>query len=627
MLIRAKMAGLDSGSFLSTLFFLPRMSLVAYYDLLYVAGTAVLFLLLLFPVRNNRTIHQVLSNMYSALAVFSLIAALANVKLVQLLGGPLTYEWLYYSDFMRSPDLRNVLWSTESRMVMGFMTLLSFALLLFSHWARKAIDYINPKRLRLMILIYVAVYFPFATLWAKTRYRETQNLQNPIISFCQSMARAWWSPGLFTLKTSLVFDDLEDSNSVLTPLPIQRQDRRGVQNLILVVLESVPAEYIDGYGSAYPITPELDKYRQRSALFRNIYAHTPSTNESLVSMLLSIYPWISYQGITREHPDIVFPSLSSELKKHGYRTAFFSAADLRFQRADVFLAHRQFDNIEDYRNLSCNGYARDDSTPIWHYMGSTDDECLVAPVIEFASKSRPAPFFAMIWTNNTHYPYYISGEELNFGVKDASLNRYLNALHHGDKVIGKLLRDLESRDLLDSTLVVVVGDHGEAFGRHQQISHATKIYEENVHVPLILINQALFSGQEHSMIGGLVDLAPTIMHALNHPSPPQWQGRSLFSDHKRNRTYFFASRSVFLFGYREANRKHIVDATLNGLNNEREKAEGVKERTDEIYDLNDDPTETTNLAARFPDAVSQGQERLSAWVQYSNSFMKSLLMH
>jgi glucan phosphoethanolaminetransferase (alkaline phosphatase superfamily) len=51
----------------------------------------------------------------------------------------------------------------------------------------------------------------------------------------------------------------------------------------------------------------------------------------------------------------------------------------------------------------------------------------------------------MIWTNNTHYPYYVLGEELDFGVKDASLNRYLNALHHTDKIVGALLRHLESR--------------------------------------------------------------------------------------------------------------------------------------------------------------------------------------
>jgi lipoteichoic acid synthase len=266
------------------------------------------------------------------------------------------------------------------------------------------------------------------------------------------------------------------------------------------------------------------------------------------------------------------------------------------------------------------------STEKWPFLDSTDDECLVEPVMEWVNKSPEVPFFAMLWTTNTHYPYYVVGKELDFGVKDPSLNRYLNALRHTDQVLGQLLRRLESRQLLDSTLFVVVGDHGEAFGRHQQIVHAAKIYEENVHVPLILINQPLFSGEDYGTIGGLVDLAPTIMHILNHPVPTQWQGRSLFSPHKKNRTYFFAARSIFLFGYREGDRKHIFNATLNSLNKEGESVKGAKELTDEIYDLREDPTEMTNLAEQLPNALKVGQHRLAAWVQYHNRFMKSLLV-
>jgi lipoteichoic acid synthase len=627
MLVRAQIANLYSWSLWSALKLLPRMFFAAYYDLLYVTTITFLFLIFLLTVRNHRTIQRLLWHAYRAIAVFSLIAALANVELVKVLGRPLNYQWLYYSDFMGSVDLHNALWSSDSRWVLVVALVMSLILLIVSRLAQKVIENFHPKHLRVTGIVCFTIYFPFATFWVKDRYGDSSKLENPVVFFFQSVLRSWQNPALFTMNTPLVFDDLSEApNAALTPLPIKKPTGKGVRNVVIVVLESVPAEYIDAYGKAFSVSPDLNRYRQQSALFTSIYAHAPASNESLVSILLSIYPWISYRSLTREYPKIAFPSLSTELKRHGYRTGFFSSGDTRFQNTDVFLSHHQIDRIQDYRSLSCNGKMWINSTEKWPFLDSTDDECLVEPVMEWVSKSPEVPFFAMLWTTNTHYPYYVVGKELDFGVKDPSLNRYLNALRHTDQVLGQLLRRLESRQLLDSTLFVVVGDHGEAFGRHQQIVHAAKIYEENVHVPLILINQTLFSGEDYGTIGGLVDLAPTIMHILNHPVPTQWQGRSLFSPHKKNRTYFFAARSIFLFGYREGDRKHIFNATLNSLNKEGESVKGAKELTDEIYDLREDPTEMTNLAEQLPNALKVGQHRLAAWVQYHNRFMKSLLV-
>jgi lipoteichoic acid synthase len=424
------------------------------------------------------------------------------------------------------------------------------------------------------------------------------------------------------MNTPMVFDDLPDLNAPLKSLPTRKPTAR-VRNVVIFVLESVPAEYIDAYGGAFSATPELKRYRQQSALFKNIYAHAPTSNESLVSILLSVYPWISYQTLTREYPTIVFPSLSSELKKYGYRNAFFSSGDTRFQRAATFLSHRQIEKIEDYRSLQCNGKMWIGSTPEWPFMDSTDDACLVEPFIDWATKPPRAPFFAILWTTNTHYPYYVVGGEQDFGPKEPLFNRYLNALHNSDRILGKLLRRLEDHQILDSTLVVVVGDHGEAFGRHQQFVHGEKIYEEDVHIPLILIQPALFDGEDYETVAGLVDLAPTIMHILNHPVPAQWQGRSLFGPRNTNRTFFFSARANFRFGYREGDRKYILNATFNST--QRKRYRDAKEMTEEIYDLRDDPTEMSNLAERLPDAVSQARQRLAAWVQYHSAFMKSLL--
>ena len=139
-----------------------------------------------------------------------------------------------------------------------------------------------------------------------------------------------------------------------------------------------------------------------------------------------------------------------------------------------------------------------------------------------------------LWTNQTHYPYFPnpggSSAIQATGPGGELLGRYLTALRDSDHAIGNLLSDLQRMGVADSTLVVVVGDHGEAFGQHGRFGHGNTVrelrnmggnfghgsdlYEENIHVPMILINSRLFQGEEDSTVGGLVDIAP------HDPRPP-----------------------------------------------------------------------------------------------------------
>jgi arylsulfatase A-like enzyme len=137
----------------------------------------------------------------------------------------------------------------------------------------------------------------------------------------------------------------------------------------------------------------------------------------------------------------------------------------------------------------------------------------------------------------------------------------------------------------------VIGDHGETFGQHGHNVHGVDLYDEENHVPLMLINPRLFHGETNSTLGGIIDVAPTILDILGGSAPVSWQGRSLFDGDRTGRVYLFTSRSKVLFGYRDGSHKFIYDAGANAM---------------EPYDLQSDPRESVNIARGSPGIGTSG---------------------
>ncbi len=604
--IRAVVVGFDWHSLTRPFDELPKIILAACYDVLLITIITSVFALLLWIARRNQGLQKFFHFSFILLALGLLLVGMANVEVVRMLGRPFNYQWFYYSDFMRSPDaLNSVRMSLEWKMasLATWFCLAMLAIAKITHWI-VALIYRRGMRVSTVlaaILPLLAAYLFFAHWFFVTQQWPMARLANPVAEFAISAVRSARAPALFTMPTPVSFDLLENgaAGSGTSNAPRNPQ----VKNVVIYVLESVPAEYVQAYGGRYPVTPNLSRYLDRAVLFEDIYAHAPATNKSLVSMLCSAYPWVSYRTLTQEHPDVSLDAISHELHKHGSRTAFFASGDLVYQGAGAFLAYRGFDLIQDYRKR--RNARRDFESKEYPYLNGTDDRATVHSLVEWIDKEDQRPFFAMLWTLATHHPYMCVEEEIDFGVSEKSFNRYLNALKQSDEAFGELMKALEQRKLLDSTLVVVVGDHGEAFGRHNQWGHGTQIYEENLRVPLILINPTLFKGQRQKLIGGLVDLAPTIMDVLGHAPPSSWHGKSLFASNRSGRAYFFAPWSDFLFGYREGDWKLIYNATTDRV---------------EVYDLKSDPYEVNNLASRHPEFVGRAQQYLAAWVQHQQRF-------
>lgn len=597
-----------------------ELVMLAYYDVVYVAVASGAFIGALRVARGRPRVERILGWLNIALAIFSLVMAYVNEKALRELGSPLTYQWLYYSDFLRSIDAYSamqglVTWGWLKTLVLGCVELLA-ACYVAVRGLRWLTRHVALWRLATPTAAGLCLALGVGHFRLPRAESDRVRLQNPVIRLIASALQVDQNPLLTTMHTNVPPADFLPAGARAAregALGLALRDRArnaGVRNLLIVVLESTGAQYLGAYGAPYGATPHLDSYRPQAMLFTRMYANVPSTIHSLIALLLSVYHPHSFRVLTAEYPRLRLPSLSGELGRQGYRTAFFNAADNRFQQEDIFLA-RRFDRLEDYRTFACAGQVFRGSDKLWPYLDGAPDECATSRVAAWVHDGSGAPFFGVFWTMQTHFPYFLTGEPAELGGSNADMNRYLSALRETDRALGELLAALERQQVLDSTLVVVLGDHGEAFGQHGHYVHGVDLFEEEVHVPLMLINRQLFHGETDSTLGGLIDVAPTLLDLLGGAPPPSWQGRSLFDRDRTGRVYLFTSRSKVLFGYREGDRKVIYDAGAN---------------TTELYDVEADPGESLNMAGGSPGVALLGQQRLAAWVQFQRRFFKDVLV-
>lgn len=591
----------------------------AYHDLLYVAVVAAAFGLLLSLLRASRW-RWIVALGYWAMMVVSLLLGLSNIQMVRMLGRPINYEWLYYSGFLRGFDAKqaiiaNLSWSVVlggGAAVGGLvMTALLLRWGLYACLVRRAWG----QPLAWAAVIAAVCYAPFS-YW-KIHKWDIETLENPVLSLATSML--WHAPPYAFIAPRIAGpEDFQVASERPAPAPSTAPFAPAVSNVVVVVLESVPAMYLPAYGEKYPVTPELDRYRGQRRLYNNIYSHVPNSNKAMVSLLCSIYPWPSYRFVTQDYPDAGVTAISEALKQKGYRTGLFYAADLRFGGAEAFLGLHQFDAVKDYRAVTRDKPTFATSDRYYQNLDGADDSSMGQAMVRWIDADAGRPFFALLWTMQTHYPYCTVGPESQRDSDSGMFNRYLSALRESDRAIGNILRALEQKGLLDSTLVVVLGDHGEAFAQHGQYTHGSRIYEENIHIPLMLINSRLFKGEEDAVVGGEIDIAPTILDLLRIPAPGGWQGQSLFSIARCPRTYFLAPWTSWMVGYREGNRKVIFHATNRP-------SEVDDPACYEVYDLGSDPHETKNLAVQLaPEQLRQAHQRLAGWVQYQDRLIQKV---
>ncbi len=370
-------------------------------------------------------------------------------------------------------------------------------------------------------------------------------------------------------------------------------------NLLIITLDTVRADRIGAYGYGKAETPNLDELARKGILFENCYTPVPLTMPAHCSLFTGRYPLghrVRDNGTFFLEENEV--TLAEMMTQRGYETYAVIAS---FVLQAKFGLNQGFSEYEDSLNMD---------ELLHNFYSEIPADVVYTKFDRWFKKRRKEKFFAWVHFYDPHAPYE-PPEEYRKG--DSLSDMYDGEIAYTDVWVGKIVQDLRDENLLESTLIVVVGDHGEAFGEHQEYGHSVFCYEENLKVPLVFFNPGLFP--ESLLVKNrviLIDILPTLFELFGMDIPSMVQGKSLVKmfdgkGEKGMRSFYIES----MYG-----KESLGWAPLTGIIDGPYKFISLPEP--ELYDLKTDIREKTNLFSEKHDIARALDEKLrSCMLKYS----------
>ena len=408
------------------------------------------------------------------------------------------------------------------------------------------------------------------------------------------------------------------------PAEIRAADAR--PNVLLVSMDTTRADHLSAYGYERDTTPHLRELARQGVLFDTAYAPSATTGPSHASLFTSLYP-VTHRVLKNGYPlASEYETLAEILTREGFETAAVVSSyvlNARFGYDQGFGAYD--DDVS--QGVAPSGVTQWEGRTIeGRFYGRADDTTRRALGWLDSREHPERPFFLFAHYFDPHSPYVSpAGYKPPFepGSKVAlklyrTIYFYDTVISYTDQEIGRLLAGLGERGLARDTIVVVVGDHGEGLMQHGHMYHGVHIYEEGVRVPLIVRWPGVIEpGRALAGPVQLMDLAPTLLDLIGINGGSAFQGESLagrlLDDEPGD-----PERSIYLYRRPYAAGK-LADGIFAagqkfGLRTGRWKLiDGPEERSLELFDLESDPGERSNLAVEEPERTESLRLRLREW--------------
>jgi len=419
---------------------------------------------------------------------------------------------------------------------------------------------------------------------------------------------AWIEPHLYQNLP----DEPEVSKSKIDDI---RDDNDGA-NVIIVLMDAAGAKHFTTYGYQRKTTPNIEKLFQEGIQFDKAYCQAVYTLASTTTMMTGLDPF-RHQLYDRQNklPDSV-QTLAERFGKNGYTTATFVAngnVSPNFGNTQGFQVIREVHNEPGY-----TGWAADITNRFSEWLQNQNSDKKFFAYLHYREPHgpfNPPQNFKHQFTDPDYDRFKEASDDMRRKLQSGEVTpiqadydfvtaAYDENLRYGDYEVGRLMQKLKDLKLYDDTIVIVTADHGEAFWEHGFQGHNSQLYEESVHIPMIIkfTSKTDLHGKHIKTPVRTIDLYPSLVDLLELSNKDMdVDGTSflpyLVQEKSEQVPIFCQTLAQQAYSYTEGNFKYIFWLTGH----------------EELYDLKNDPQEKNNLITTHPIEAAYLRTRLVGW--------------
>jgi hypothetical protein len=302
-----------------------------------------------------------------------------------------------------------------------------------------------------------------------------------------------------------------------------------IPNVLVFLIDTLRQDHLHCYGYARETSPNIDALARDGVRFTGLMPPASWTRPSAASLLYGVHPnrhgALDRVDVRRDG----LPSLAESLARAGYATqAFVTNPHL----LPAWNMCTEFERLVDVNSMN--------------WRESEDDAVAVSKAIETISRLGGRPWFIYVHTMAPHGPYLPpppydqkfatpeTGDSrpveilgVTYPGRQAVIDRYDGEIAYADAQFGRLIAALREIGAYDTTLIVLLSDHGEEFEEHGGWDHGKTLYEEQLRVPLVIkLPGGAHAGTSRDGLLEMVDIAPTLLDLLAVNPEPRFDGQS-----------------------------------------------------------------------------------------------------
>jgi glucan phosphoethanolaminetransferase (alkaline phosphatase superfamily) len=474
-----------------------------------------------------------------------------------------------------------------------------FGIYAFRRFRREAI----PRRLVVALASVAAIWSLGALSPLRAPDDYDPSVSSPIV-LAMSTDPGEASKGL---DPKVVAPDMRSFNLPASrPVPAAYQRYHGAaagQDVIFVVLESVRRANVSLYGYGRDTTPNLRRISDHSMVFSNVYVSQPRSSKTMESFTLGIYSDPRKKALSWD-PDRIAgrPTFWGKLAHDGYGVYLGVNANRDSDGFAPFMKAALGPALERSVGLSDLVARYGDTARPLGTQGN--DSVLVDDFLQWY-RQRKGAAAAVIWFAGAHHPYWATTKKFP---EQTPVDQYDNCIYSSDAAVGHLIDGIEKTGR--HPLVLIFGDHGEAFGEHTGDQfHGVYLYNQSMRIPMVLYSPMLFpKRQDFDGRFTIKDVPATLLYLLGRDYKIG-QSEVAFSKQPQDIVYMSNVYGDFKLG-------EVIGTGPEKFMYLPSKNLGY------LFDLSSDPAERNNLvAAQTSQEIQQRKQELLQWYFYQTAYI------